>query len=292
MNYWIYTDSTADLPESYCEEHKIRVLALQYTMDGKTYGGDVPVMEATSFYAAMRAGSVSVTSQLNPEFVKEKLKPVVAAGENILYLSFSSGLSGSYQSVCIAANDLKQEFPNGGKILVVDTKCASLGQGLLVDRAVKNRDAGMTLEENGEKIEACKMNLVHMFTVDSLTYLKRGGRISATTAVLGTILNIKPVMHMDDAGKLVALSKVRGRKKALDELVHYFDNKQLKGQNEEVFISHGDCLADAEYVANVLKEKYGVKSALIGNIGPVIGSHSGPGTLALFFFGRDRHEID
>ena len=200
---------------------------------------------------------------------------------------FSSGLSTTYQSAVIAANDLSEQYPDR-KILVVDTLCASMGQGLLVWYACQNRDAGLSLEENAQWCEDHKLNLCHWFTVDDLMYLKRGGRVSATTAIIGTMLQIKPILHVDDEGHLISVSKTRGRKASIQALAAKLEELGLEGENETVFISHGDCIEDAEYLASLIKERCGVKNVIISYIGGVIGSHSGPETLAFFFLGKHR----
>ena len=202
-------------------------------------------------------------------------------------LAFSSGLSTTYQSAVIAANELMEKYPER-KVNVVDTLCASLGQGLLVWYACKKRDAGMSLLDLTEWVESHKLNLCHWFTVDDLMYLKRGGRVSAATALLGTMLQIKPVLHVDDEGHLINVSKARGRKASIDALAAKMGQTGLPGENDTVFICHGDCQEDAEYLAQQVKEKYGVKEVLIYYTGAVIGSHSGPGTLALFYLGEHR----
>ena len=202
-------------------------------------------------------------------------------------LTFSSGLSTTYQSAMIAAQDLQEKYPQR-KINVVDTLCASLGQGLLVWYACKKRDEGLSLEELTAWCEENKQNLCHWFTVDDLMYLKRGGRVSAATALVGTMLQIKPVLHVDGEGHLINVAKARGRKASINALAAKMDELGTPGANDTVFICHGDCLEDAEYLAAQVKEKYGVKNVFIYYVGAVIGSHSGPGTLALFFLGKHR----
>ena len=198
-----------------------------------------------------------------------------------------AGLSTTYQSAVIAADELSQQYPDR-KIKVVDTLCASLGQGLLVYYACKKRDEGLTLEELAEWCEKRKYNLCHWFTVDDLMYLKRGGRVSAATALVGTMLQIKPVLHIDNAGHLINISKTRGRNASIAALAKKMGELALPGENDTVFICHGDCIEDAKYLEKLVKEQYGVKNVLIYYVGAVIGSHSGPGTLALFFLGEHR----
>ena len=205
----------------------------------------------------------------------------------MLALAFSSGLSTTYQSAVIAANDLLEQYPDR-KIRVVDTRCASLGQGLFVYHVCRQRDAGLELEELADWAENHKLNLCHWFTVDDLMYLKRGGRVSAATALVGTMLQIKPVLHVDDEGHLINVSKARGRKASMDALAKKMEETALEGQNDIAYICHGDCLEDAKYLAQRIKERCGVKEVHIGYTGAVIGSHAGPGVLALFYLGSKR----
>ena len=215
------------------------------------------------------------------------MEAALAAGKDVLVLAFSSGLSTTYQSAVIAAEELGEKYPER-TIRVVDTLCASMGQGLLVWYACKKRDEGMSLEELYHWVMENRLHLCHWFTVDDLMYLKRGGRISAATALVGTMLQIKPLLHVDDEGHLISMSKARGRKAAIDALVRKAQELGAGYDNSTMFISHGDCREDAEYLAQQLKEKCGVKEVVISYVGAVIGSHSGPGTLALFFLGSHR----
>ena len=238
-------------------------------------------------YAALREGEVASTSAANPENWTSFMEPVLAAGEDLLILAFSSGLSTTYQSAVIAATDLAEKYPDR-KIRVVDTLCASLGEGLLVHYACQKRDQGMDLDSLADWVESNKLNLCHWFTVDDLMYLKRGGRVSAATALVGTVLKIKPVLHVDDEGHLINVTKVRGRKAAIEMLANKMEETALPGENDYIMICHGDCLEDAQYLEKLLKERLGVKEVFIGYTGAVIGSHSGPGTLALFYLGNHR----
>lgn len=287
--YIITTDSTTDLPESYIQEANLPIMSLTYTLEGTTYrrGNDLPVKE---FYEKMRNGALPTTSQVNPEEAKELFREVFKEHDaDILHIAFSSGLSGSYNSSRIAAEELAEEYPDR-KIVVVDTLCASLGEGLFLHKALQNQKNGMSLEENAKWLEDNKLHLVHNFTVDDLFHLHRGGRVSKTAAILGTIINLKPVLHVDNEGHLVALSKVRGRKKSLTSLVDNME-KQLgsfRDKNDIIFISHGDCEEDAQYVADLIKQRLGYDNFLINHIGPTIGTHSGPGTVALFYMGEYR----
>lgn len=287
--FLITTDTTADLPEEYLQQHNIGVMSLTYTLEGVTYDRDHP-MDVKDFYATMRNGSLPTTSQVNPETAKEILKNIAEKNQcDILHIAFSSGLSGSYGSVCIAAEMLEEEhFPY--RIIVVDSLCASLGEGLLVHKAVTMMEQGASLDETAKWVEENKLHIVHNFTVDDLNHLYRGGRVSKTAAFLGTIVNIKPILHVDNEGHLIPLSKVRGRKKSLITLVDSMEQQMgsYRDQNNIVFISHGDCIEDANYVASLIKERFGIDSFLINYVGPTIGAHSGPGTMALFYMGEYR----
>lgn len=288
--YVIMTDTTADLPESYIQEHQLSVLSLSYTIDGTTYDRENP-LDVREFYAKMRAGSMPTTAQVNPEQAKEAFKVCLDQGKDVLYLAFSSGLSGTYGSAVIAAREIEEdgEYPDR-RVMVLDSLSASLGEGLLVHKAVMMKEAGKTLDEVADWVEKNKLHLCHNFTVDDLFHLHRGGRVSKATAILGTMINIKPVLHVDDEGHLIAVGKVRGRKKSLSSLVDRMA-EQIKGfedQNDMVFISHGDCEEDAEYVKKLVQERFGIEKFIINQVGPTIGAHSGPGTLALFFVGNPR----
>ena len=284
----IVTDSTSDLPVEYFKEHDIECVNLSYIVDGEIYGQgkELPCKE---FYDMMRQGKMPTTSQVNPEAAKACFEKIMETDKEILCMAFSSGLSGTYNSMRIAAEELMEEHPDC-RIVVIDTLCASLGEGLLVHKAVKLREEGKTMDEVISWVEEHKQNLVHMFTVDDLFHLHRGGRVSKATAVVGTLAGIKPVLHVDEEGHLTALSKVRGRKKSLHALVDYMEQKMGKfaSENDVVFISHGDDLSCAEIVRDLIKEKFGFENFLINNVGPTIGTHSGPGTIALFFMGESR----
>lgn len=286
--YVIMTDNNADLPEEYIREHGLEVLSLSYMIDGETYDRNHP-LEVGEFYNRMRSGSMPTTSQVNPDQAKEAFTACLKQGKDVLYIAFSSALSGTYNSGRIAAEEIKEEglFPDR-KLVVLDSLSASLGQGLLVHKAVQLKEAGKSLEETASWVEENKLNLCHIFTVDDLFHLHRGGRVSKATAVLGTMINIKPILHVDEEGRLTPIGKVRGRKKSLSALADRM-GEQIKGfENPEVFISHGDCLEDAEYVEKLVRERFGVESFVINHVGPTIGAHSGPGTMALFFMGNPR----
>ena len=284
----IVTDSGSDLPIEYYKEHNVAYMNLSYIVDGETYGHGKE-LSWKEFYEMMRQGKMPTTSQINPEDAKEYFEKVIETDKEILCLPFSSGMSGTYNSMCIAAEEVMEKHPDC-KIIVADIMCASLGQGLMVHKAVELRDAGKTLEETVEWINAHALKLVHMVTVDDLFHLHRGGRVSRASAVVGTLAGIKPVIHVDDEGHLIVIDKVRGRKKALTKLVDAMEEKTrgYAEKNDVVFISHGDDLEAAEFVRDMIKERLGIENFLINNIGPVIGSHAGPGTIALFFLGNAR----
>lgn len=284
----IITDSTADLPPQYLEEHNLDCMNLSYIMDGVTYGQGIE-MPWKEFYAMMREGKMPTTSQINPDEAKAHFEEYIKQDKEILYLAFSSGLSGTYSSARLAADEVMEEHPDC-RIVVIDTFCASLGEGLIVHKAVCLRDEGKSIDEVADWVNAHIHNLVHVFTVDDLYHLYRGGRVSKTTAFIGTLAGIKPKLHVDDEGHLIVIGKVRGRKKSLISLVDYMEEKmgQLRDENDIVFISHGDALEDAEFVQEQIQERFGIKNFLINNIGPTIGAHAGPGTIALFFVGESR----
>ena len=288
-SYVIVTDSSADLSAQMAEKAGVQVLPLRFTVGGKTYYNwpDNREMDPKVFYRMLREGEVATTAAVNISQYLDMLEPILQSGTDVLVLSFSSGLSATYDSSRLAAEELREKYPQR-KIFAVDTLCASLGQGLLVWHAAQLKDQGKSIEEVRDWVEENKLHLCHQFTVDDLHFLKRGGRISATTAVVGTMLKIKPVLHVDDGGKLVNLGKARGRKASLKALVDRMEETAIDPAGQTVFISHGDCLEDAEYVAGLVKERMGVQDVRINYVGPVIGAHSGPGTLALFHLGSRR----
>lgn len=283
--YVITTDNNADLPESYYQEHGVGCGYLSYTMDGTHYTHENFMPEA-EFYTKMRAGSMPSTAQVNPAEARQIFEPYLKEGKDVLHIAFSSGLSGTYNSCRLAAEELLEEYPDR-KIKVVDSLAASLGQGLLVYLAQKKKEEGSDMETVGRWVEENRDHIVHLFTVDDLNHLYRGGRVSKTTAVLGGMLNIKPVLHVDEEGKLIPVGKVRGRKKSILELASLMDQQigSYKDSCDTIFISHGDCLEDAEFLAERIKAKYHIQTEIINYVGAVIGAHSGPGTLALFFVG-------
>ncbi len=286
MSYRIITDTCCDLWPDLYKELNVDVIPMTVNFKGQEISSYTESW-LKEFYNGLAAGEAGQTSAVNPESWKSIVKPVLDAGQDALVLVFSSGLSTTYQSAIIAAEELRGEYPQRS-IRVVDTLCASMGQGLLVWYACQKRDEGMSLNELADWCEEKKMQLCHWFTVDDLMYLKRGGRVSAATALVGTMLQIKPVMHVDNEGHLIKTGTARGRKNAIDALAKKLGETGLPGENDTVFISHGNCPADAQYLAQKVKQQYGVKNVITYYIGAVIGSHSGPGTLALFFLGNKR----
>ncbi|MEG0442014.1 MAG: DegV family protein [Oscillospiraceae bacterium] len=288
-DYVIVTDSSADLTADLVNELGVEVLPLTFTIKGKTYQNhpDNRDMDPKLFYELLRNEEMATTAAVNVADYTELLTPILQSGKDVLILVFSSGLSATYQSACLAAGELAEEFPDR-KIMTVDTLAASLGEGLLVWHAAQLKNAGKSMEEVAQWVEENKLHLCHWFTVDDLHFLKRGGRVSAATAVLGTMLSIKPVMHVDNEGHLINMTKARGRKASMTALVDNMEKFAIDPANQMVFLSHGDCLEDAQKVADMVKERMGVKEVILNNVGPVIGAHSGPGTLALFFLGTER----
>ena len=286
MSYRIITDTGCDYPEQMYQDLNLGLVRLTVNFRGEavnTYSEEW----LKDMFNGLRAGESASTAAANPMDWADVIEPVLAGGEDALVLVFSSGLSTTYQSAVIAANELMEKYPDR-KVNVVDTLCASLGQGLFVYYACKKRDEGLDLEALTAWCEEKKFNLCHWFTVDDLMYLKRGGRISAATALVGTMLQIKPILHMDDEGHLINVSKARGRKASIEAIAKKLGETGLPGENDTIFICHGDCMEDAQYLGKLAKEKYGVKNVFIYYVGAVIGSHSGPGTLSIFYLGQHR----
>lgn len=284
-SYVMITDSACDILPEKLKEWDVELIRLPYlfTDDGKEHlDHDQPMHE---FYNEMRDGRVAKTSGINEDTFQNVFTPFLEAGKDILYLAFSSGLSVTCENAKKVAAQLAEQFPER-KIRVVDSLCASAGQGLFVYLSVKNRDKGMSLDENADAMEADKLHLCHWFTVEDLKYLKRGGRISAATALLGTALNVKPVLHVDNEGHLIKMIQTHGRKKSIRKIAEKLGETIL--EDTPIFISHGDCPEDAELLAKIIREDYGREVELITLIGSVIGAHAGPGTLALFFRGSER----
>ena len=286
MNFAIISDTTCDLPAEYTSENHIDIIPLYYSIDGVVYGDDKQ-LEPTEFYSIMRGGSMPTTMASNPDTTEKIYRKHLDNGKDILVIAFSSALSSSYNTYCMVANQLKDEYPDR-KIIVVDSLCASMGEGLFVYKAVTLRTHGKSIDETAKWLEENKKHLCQQFTVDNLFHLHRGGRVSKTVAILGTMINVKPVLHVDDEGRLTPLNNVRGRKKSLNALV---DNmvKLIDGyDNDMIMIGHGDCESDALYVKEQIEKKTGLKNFMINYICPTIGTHSGPDTIALFFMGEKR----
>ena len=285
-DYKIITDSGCDLPQQMLSALDVRTVPLIVNFRGEDREDSVDA-GIKEMYEGLRAGEVATTSAVNPDRWMEKMESVLAEGMDVLTITFSSGLSTTYQSAVIAANELKEKYPER-KILVVDSLCAALGQGLLIWYTCKMKDTGMGVEDLAAWVEENKLNLCHWVAVDDLMYLKRGGRVSATTAVVGTMLQIKPIIHVDNEGKLISVGKARGRKASIQALAQKALELGEGFDNTTMFICHGDCEEDAKYLESLVREKCGVQDVFIGYIGAVIGSHAGPGTLALFFMGKNR----
>ncbi|MBR5712116.1 MAG: DegV family protein [Lachnospiraceae bacterium] len=286
--YIISTDSTCDMPQSFIQEHGVVIQALEYS-DGQNVYKDGPTTDLKQFYDNMRSGTVYKTNALNPTDAMNSFREILLQGKDIIHIAFSSGLSCSYANVKLAATDLAEEFPER-KIIVIDSLAASMGQGLVVYYACKKKEEGATIEELASWFEANVLHFCHQFTVEDLVYLMRGGRVSRVSAFLGTLINIKPVLHVDNEGHLIPTSKVRGRKKSLITLVDNMEQTigSYRDKNEIVLISHCDCLEDAQFVGNLVTERFGITNIVYNYINTVIGSHSGPGTVALFFLGDVR----
>ena len=287
--YVIMTDSSCDLPQELADQLGLEVLPLEVMADGKNYrnwldGREIGFKE---FYKLAREGKELKTSAVNTAAFEEKMEELLKEDRDILYIGFSTGLSTTYNSGEAAARELREKYPDR-KIYTVDTLAASLGQGRIIYYAAKKKEAGATIEEVRDFVENEKLHMCHWFTVDDLNYLKRGGRISAATAAVGTMLSIKPVMHMDNEGHLVAVGKARGRKAALCQLLDTMGELGEGREGQTTFICHSDCMDDARYVASQMKERFGVAQVNINWIGPVIGAHTGPGTIGIFFWGRER----
>lgn len=287
--YVVFTDATADLPRDDFEMYEIRSIPMPYRLGGQDfiYDGTWSEERLHAFYNWLRAGETVSTSQIAPSTYEEAFAPWLDKGIDVLYVSFSSGLSGSIQSANIAAQSLMERYP-GRKVAVCDSLGATFGEGLAVLQAAKNRADGMSIEENAAWINGHVLKNVHWFTVDDLMFLKRGGRISAATAILGTTLQIKPVMHVDDAGHLIPVEKAQGRRTSLKAIAKKMKESGVGLEAQTVYIGHGDARADAEFLAETIRKTVPVGGIHIGMISPIIGAHSGPGTIALFFVGSHR----
>ncbi|MDD2493691.1 MAG: DegV family protein [Tissierellia bacterium] len=288
-NYVIVTESTADLPVNIIEEFDIKVIPMSFELEGKGYVNypDNRELQPHEFYQRLKNGQKSITSLVNTACFIEFFEPIIKNGQEILYIGFSSGLSGTYNASLLAVDELREKYPDV-KILCFDSKSASMGEGLFTYIAAKKKEAGLNIDELYEWLKKNVLQLCQWFTVDDLNHLKRGGRVSALTASIGTALNIKPVLHVDDEGHLIPMLNVRGRKKSIHALYDHMEKTCVNPEEQVVFIGHGDCFDEANYLGNLIKDKLKVRDVVINDIGPVIGTHSGPGTIALFYFGNGR----
>ena len=288
-DYVLMTDSCCDLTDYMARELELEVLPLTMHMDGQDYPNDLAgtAISNEEFYKRIRAGKLATTSAVNVGQFQDAMRRVLQSGKDIVCVCFSSALSTTYQSAVIAADDLRSEFPEA-EIHVVDSLSASLGQGLLLYLAAQQKKAGLTAAELAKWVEENRLSICHWFTVDDLNYLKMGGRLSAGAAFFGSMLSIKPVLHTSDEGKLVPMSKVRGRKASLQALVDKVAELGIEPSEQVMFICHADCEVEARAVAEELKARYGVREVYINYIGPVIGSHTGPNTMGVFFVGTKR----
>lgn len=288
-DYVILTDSSCDLPAELADQMQLTVLPLTVDMDGKLYRNYLDGREIGfhEFFEQVVTAKSAKTSAVTSEQFMEVLEPLCQAGVDVLYLAFSSGLSGTYNSGAIAMRELSEKYPER-KLYAVDSLCASLGEGLFVDLCHEKKEAGMTIDELRDYAESLKLHICHWFTVNDLMFLKRGGRVSTATAIVGSVLSIKPVMHMDNEGHLIKVDVARGRKASLRALVAKMEKLATDPEKQRVYICHGDCLQDAEYVASLVREKFGITDIRINYVGPVIGAHTGPGVVSLFFVGSER----
>lgn len=290
MDFEIVTDSSCNLTEDMIDELGVHILPLVFMSEGKEYRSYLKgeKTDLKQFYTMMREGKVFTTSLPNMADAEALLRGLLESGRDVLYLGFSSALSGTYEAVRLLCTQLAAEFPER-TVRTVGTLAASGGQGLLVYHACKHAQAGASLEETARWVEENRLHLAHWFTVGDLMFLLRGGRVSKVSAYMGTMLNIKPVMHVDDEGRLIPVEKVRGRKKAIQALVRHMEETALKPiADQPVFITHGDCIEDVEYLSELIRKKFGDVDITVNYVDPVIGAHSGPGTLALFFLADHR----
>ncbi len=290
MGFKIVTDSSCNLPEYMIDEFDLTIFPLTFMIDGVSHQSYLKgqVTDLKQFYTMMREGKVITTSLPNLGEAETALREILSGDDDVLYIGFSSGLSGTYVAIDLLLRSLQEEFPER-TMYAVDTLAASGGEGLLIWHAAQKKRAGASIDEVYRWVEDNKLHMAHWFTVEDLMFLFRGGRVSRTSAWAGTLLNIKPVMHMDDEGHLIPLEKVRGRKKSLNALVdHMAQTANEPISDQMVFITHGDCIEDANYLANQVRERFGVTNIMINYVDPVIGAHSGPGTMALFFLASER----
>lgn len=288
METVLVIDCCCDLPREYIENNNIPVLPMTVRLGGKEYKDDLgKTLSYDEFYSLVRGGEMPSTAQINAFAFEEEFRKHISQGKAIVCIAFSSALSGTYNSACIAKQTILEEYKDAD-ITVIDSKCASLGEGLLDYYAMEMLKNGASKDEIIKWVEENKLRINHWFTVDDLNHLKRGGRVSGTAAVIGTLLDIKPVLHVDDEGRLIPVTKVKGRKKSLKALAEELDKRIINPEEQVIFISHGDCLDDAKFLEKLILEKHKVKNVIINHVGPAVGTHSGPGTVALFFLGEKR----
>ena len=288
-NYVIVTESAADLPADLVNELGITMIPMVFGFDNESYLNypDNREMDIHKFYERVKNGEKSTTTLVNSKSFEEYFEPILKSGEDILYIGLSSGLSGTHSAALIASEELKEKYPDS-KIVCFDTLAASMGEGLLVYYAAKLKQEGQNIDQVSQWLLDNRLNLCQWFTVDDLNHLKRGGRISAMSATIGSALNVKPILHVDNEGHLIAVHNVRGRKKSMNSLLEHMEELCIDPEKHTVFISHADCLEDTEHLANLIKEKLQVKEVILNFMGPVIGSHTGQGAIALFFIGKHR----
>ena len=284
----IITDTACDMPEAYLKANEIDFLKLGFTMNNVNYGGeDGEKISEKEFYDKLRGGAMPTTYQVTGESAKTRIEAHLQKGRDVLALAFSSGLSGTYGSYVVAARELQEKYPERN-IIVIDSLCASMGQGLLLHYAIRKADSGASMEETRAYLEQLKPRICHHFTVDNLFHLMRGGRVSGVTALVGSLLKIKPVMYVSDEGKLVVRGKVMGRKKAISALAEAMAERAELQKDDPIFISHGDCESEALVLKEILQKKYPDNEIMLHYIGAVIGAHAGAGTIALFHLGKHR----
>lgn len=286
-DYVIYTDSACDISPALLAEWGVKCVSMRFEFDGDGQDANGAQISVGEFYRRMRAGGVAKTAAINLEGFRAAFEEELQAGRDILYVAFSSGLSNTCDTGRMAARELEERYSRRS-VRVVDSLCASAGEGLLVWHGVQQKQAGASLEEAAAYLEGIRLQICHWFTVEDLVYLKRGGRVSATAALAGSLLGIKPMLHVDDEGHLIPMFKVRGRKASIQALADQYAKLARKAGEGTVFLSHGDCPDDAHQLERLLWEAHGIRVAVTADIGPVIGAHSGPGTLALFFLGKER----
>ena len=288
-DYIIVTDATSDIPNEMANELNVKVVPMSFSLGEKNYNHypDYRELDIKTFYDKQRAGQTSLTTQINVAVYLDFFEEIIKSDKDVLYISFSSALSSTYQSSVLATKELNEKYPDF-KIITIDSKAATLGETLLVKLAAQKKSEGMNIEDLSKWVAENHLKVCHYFTVDDLNHLKRGGRMTAMTAFIGTALDIKPILHVNDEGKLIPLDKVRGRKKALKVLFNYLAELSENLEEQTIFIGHGDCIEDARYLESLIKEVYKVKEVIIHPIGPIIGSHTGPGAITLFFLGKHR----